>query len=129
VSVNGGVERATKAEQSWIEARLPSGRTILLRGIGQATEPNDEDAGVVQDVRFRSVDFKALTATLHEIGDLISNAVRPLAPKDAEVEIGLGLSASTGQLLLLFGDASADASINVKLHWEFGAGKGNDKNS
>lgn len=120
---------AAEPEDSWIEARLPSGRIVLLRGIGQTAEVKDEDVGVVQDVRFRSIDFKALTATLYEIGELVSNAVRPLAPKDAEVEIGLGLSASTGQLLLLFGDASADASINVKLHWEFGADKGNDKNS
>jgi hypothetical protein len=129
VSVDGPVEPAVESENSWIEARLPSGRTVLLRGIGQGTGPGDEDAGVVQDVRFRSVDFKALTATLHEIGELISNAVRPLAPKDAEVEIGLGLSVSTGQLLLLFGDASADASINVKLHWEFGTVNDNVKNS
>ena len=125
MSFNG----ATEPEDSWIEARLPSGRTVLLRGIGEANEPKDEDTGVVKDVRFRSIEFKALTATLHEIGELISNAVRPLTPKDVEVEIGLGLSASTGQLLLLFGDASADASINVKLHWEFGADHGDDKNS
>lgn len=114
-------------EGLWVESRLPSGRTVMLRTVDRVTPPADEDEGVVQDVRFRSIDFKALTATLQEIGDLISSAVRPLAPREAEVELGLGLSASTGQLLVFFGEAAAEASIKVNLRWQFGSGEDHDQ--
>ena len=105
----------------WIEARLPSGRTIVLRGVDHMKSPADEDEGTVQDVRFRGFEFSTLTATLREIGDLVRNAVLPLAPDEAEVELGLGLSASTGHLLVLFGEAAAEASMKVNLRWHFGA--------
>jgi hypothetical protein len=123
LSVNSAIE----PEGSWVEARLPSGRSVMLRSIDEVDAPGNEDEGAIQDVRFRSVDFKVLTSTLHEIGDLIKSAVRPLAPREAEVELALGLSASTGQLLLLFGDASAEASIKVNLRWEFGTDKDHDE--
>ena len=112
---------------SWVESRLPSGRTVMLRTVDELTTSIDEDAETVQDVRFRSIDFKALTGTLHEIGDLISSAVRPLTPREAEVEFGLGFSASTGQVLLIFGEAAAQASIKIKLRWDFGAGENHDE--
>lgn len=117
---NGSVNELA---DSWVETRLPSGRTVLIRGFGPSSW--SDDAGEVTDVKFRTVDFKALTSTLHELGDLISNAVRPLAPREVEVELGLGVNASTGQVLLVFGEASAEASIKVNLRWEFGAEQGN----
>ena len=113
--------RQPALDASWCQVRLPSGRLILLRSIDDA-EPSgvvDEDEGVVEDVRFRTFEFRGIAATLQEVGDLIGTAIRPLAPHEATVELGLGLSAKTGQLIALFGEAAANASITVTLHWLF----------
>jgi hypothetical protein len=101
----------------WIEVRLPSGRNVLLRAVNDGG--GDDDVGQVQDVRFSGLNFEALTATLHEVGTLINGALQTLTPAEAEVELGLGINARTGQLLVLFGKAAADASMKVTLRWHF----------
>lgn len=114
-------------EVFWAEARLPSGRTVLVRTTDNVLHQPDEDVGVVRDVGFRSIDFRIITSTLQEVGHLISHAIRPLAPREAEVELGLGLNATTGQLLVLFGAAAAEASVKVNLRWQFGPEANNDE--
>ncbi len=106
-------------DQSWLEVHLPSGRTVLMHGVDGAAPANDDDAETVQDVRFRGFDFSTLTATLHEVSTLVKEAVRKAAPAEAEVELGLGLSAKTGQVLVLFGETAANASMKVTLKWRF----------
>jgi hypothetical protein len=94
---------------------------VMLRGLNeaQAAPPDEDSAGEVEDVRFRTLDFRALTATLHEVGGLVKNALQTLTPAEAEVELGLGFSAKTGQLLVLFGEAATQASLKVTLKWRF----------
>ncbi|MCO1594233.1 hypothetical protein M8C17_03565 [Micromonospora sp. RHAY321] len=106
-------------EKSWVEVRLPSGRTVMLRSLDEAPAAVGEDTGTVQDVRFRAFDFRRLTATLQEVGDLVKGAIETLTPTEAEVELGLGFSAKSGQILVLFGDAAVDASMKVTLKWSF----------
>ncbi len=110
-----------------MEARLPSGRNVLVRGV-DGGNAHDDDAGQLRDVRFRGVDFEALTATLHEVGALVKGTLQALTPTEAVVEIGLGISAKTGQLLVLFGEAAADASMKIVLTWRFDPrGDGDDE--
>jgi hypothetical protein len=120
------VNSVYESEDPWVEVRLPSGRSVMLRSAASQASASD-DAGVIEDVRFRAFDFTTLTGTLHEIGDLISNAVRPLAPREVEVELGLSLDASTGAVFLSFGKASAEASVKVNLRWDFASKKEEEK--
>ena len=116
------LKRESDDDASWCQVRLPSGRQILLRSIdtNRQAPALDSDEGTVEDVRFRSFDFVAITTILLEVGDIVRSAVRPLAPYHASVELGLGLSARTGEVVALFGTAAADASLKVTLDWKFG---------
>jgi hypothetical protein len=99
--------------------RLPSGRTILLRSLEDVAD-DDDMAGRVLDVGFRDLRLASITDTLREVGTVIKSAIEPLLPDSATVEIGLGVSGKTGQIVALFGEAAAEASIQITLNWSFG---------
>lgn len=101
-----------------LEVRLPSGRRITLRGTDVRAAGDDEDMGQVEDV-MAGPDFRLVTSTLQEVGTLLKEGLIPLRPTEAEVEIGVGLSAKTGRVLVLFGEAAAEASVKVTLKWTF----------
>ena len=74
----------------------------------------------VQDVGFRDARLTSITDVLREVGTVIKSAIEPLSPDTATLEMGLGVSGKTGQILALFGEAASEASVKVTLTWSFG---------
>ena len=103
-----------------LDVTLPSGRLITLRGMGDGVNAVvDDDRGEVEDVKFRVPDFTRLVSTLQEVCELLKATVRPLAPEEVVLEIGVGLNAKTGKVFVLFGEASSEASLKVTIKWSF----------
>ena len=102
-----------------LEAQLPSKRWVVLQGFDlDETVPGDPDRGTIEDVGARVVDFAAVAGILQEVGQLLKDVLRPLRPSEVAVDIGLSVSVKTGRVLVLFGEAAAEATVKVTLKWD-----------
>lgn len=65
-------------------------------------------------------DLADVGRSIAAIADVVTDAVRRVAPDEAEVEFGIDVGVEPGQLTALLVKGSANATLNVRLLWKKG---------
>lgn len=135
----------TQLEGRATEVELPSGQLVWVR-IGPTEPPSrpgwdeDPDPGPAQDTGGRPFrrdqsdpgsevpggEVRRLTGFTEAIGGIAESvwtSLKTMRPDTVEIEFGLDIDVSTGQVVSLIADAHASSSIKVKLGWDKRDGK------
>lgn len=63
------------------------------------------------------LEFKDVVETVTEIGVMLKDAMKTIAPRKATVELGIGIDVKTGRLTAYFVEAGMSGCLKVTLEW------------
>jgi hypothetical protein len=110
-----------------VEMTLADGTPMLVRAkrIGGEEGEEEEDGGPV-DVGRPIFSFSQVTGAVKGVASELHQALQAVSPDVVSVELGFDMAIKASQVVALFADAGAHASIKVRLEWR---GSGADEGS
>lgn len=108
-------------ERSLIPMMLPSGREVLMPADSAPTGDDADSSSRLVPGEFEDVsmhfEFKDVIDTVTEIGVMLRDAMKTIAPRKAMVELSVGIDVKTGRLTACFVDAGMSGGLRVTFEW------------
>ena len=101
--------RVTKNKTQPVKVTLANGTTVIVQAQSVAGEA---------PVGIKSVPFDKIAGAVEGVTQSLTEVWKKAKPSRASVEFGVDFAWDTGELLAMFVDGSASASMKVTLEWD-----------
>ena len=101
--------RVTKNKTQPVKVTLANGTTVIVQAQSVAGEA---------PVGIKSVPFDKIASAVEGVTQSLTEVWKKAKPSRASVEFGVDFAWDTGELLAMFVDGSASASMKITLEWD-----------